>query len=230
MFLGTGLKATRTPRFGLGIIASVALLAGEYIYELMGLLSVDGNAVHMRLSEIRAADKTTLTDIVHDPKCQIIIATNGLAQGNDIKVMKTVIQIGEPESAEIYVQKPGHARPCVQNPLAIFYISSNRMELAEKVVQQTDAENDADAKTAGSSVLRLNNGFTEDKQVVLQRVVILTEFYKMPTEHTKIPGGSDAQDAGKTWTGRPIVWRVGASSFVLRGHTIGSIRKNTRGS
>jgi superfamily II DNA/RNA helicase len=124
----------------------------------------------------------TLTDIVHDPKCQIIIATNGLAQGNDIKVMKTVIQIGEPESAEIYVQKPGHARPCVQNPLAIFYISSNRMELAEKVVQQTDAENDADAKTAGSSVLRLNNGFTEDKQVVLQRVVILTEFYKMPTK------------------------------------------------
>ncbi|KAJ7474565.1 hypothetical protein B0H11DRAFT_1918274 [Mycena galericulata] len=49
---------TRTPGFGFGIAASVALLAGEYIYELMGLLSVDGNAVHTRLSEIRAADKT----------------------------------------------------------------------------------------------------------------------------------------------------------------------------
>ncbi|KAJ7875941.1 hypothetical protein B0H14DRAFT_2568535 [Mycena olivaceomarginata] len=48
----------RNPEFGFGIIASVALLAGEYIYELMGLLSVDGNAVHTRLSEIRAADKT----------------------------------------------------------------------------------------------------------------------------------------------------------------------------
>ncbi|KAJ7828840.1 hypothetical protein B0H14DRAFT_2366899, partial [Mycena olivaceomarginata] len=49
---------TRTPGFGFGIVASVALLAGEYIYELMGLLSVDGKAVHTRLSEIRAADKT----------------------------------------------------------------------------------------------------------------------------------------------------------------------------
>jgi hypothetical protein len=49
---------TRNPEFGFGIVASVALLAGEYIYELMGLLSVDGNAVHTRLSEIRAADKT----------------------------------------------------------------------------------------------------------------------------------------------------------------------------
>ncbi|KAJ7872621.1 hypothetical protein B0H14DRAFT_3563205 [Mycena olivaceomarginata] len=49
---------TRTPGFGIGIVASVALLAGEYIYELMGLLSVDGNAVHTRLSEIRAADQT----------------------------------------------------------------------------------------------------------------------------------------------------------------------------
>ncbi|KAJ7812194.1 hypothetical protein B0H14DRAFT_3479008 [Mycena olivaceomarginata] len=48
---------TRTPGFRFGIVASVALLAGEYIYELMGLLSVDGNAVHTRLSEIRAADQ-----------------------------------------------------------------------------------------------------------------------------------------------------------------------------
>ncbi|KAJ7848706.1 hypothetical protein B0H14DRAFT_3452921 [Mycena olivaceomarginata] len=45
---------TRTPGFGFGIVASVALLAGEYIYELMGLLSVDGKAVHTRLSEIRS--------------------------------------------------------------------------------------------------------------------------------------------------------------------------------
>ncbi|KAJ7889151.1 hypothetical protein B0H14DRAFT_2692457, partial [Mycena olivaceomarginata] len=44
---------TRNPEFGFGIVASVAFLAGEYIYELMG-----GNAVHTRLSEIRAADKT----------------------------------------------------------------------------------------------------------------------------------------------------------------------------
>jgi hypothetical protein len=49
---------TRNPEFGFGIVSSIALLAGEYIYELMGLLSVDGNAVHTRLSEIRAADKT----------------------------------------------------------------------------------------------------------------------------------------------------------------------------
>jgi hypothetical protein len=43
---------------GFGIVASVPLLAGEYIYELTGLLSVDGNAEHTRLSEIRAADNT----------------------------------------------------------------------------------------------------------------------------------------------------------------------------
>ncbi|KAJ7806189.1 hypothetical protein B0H14DRAFT_3152985 [Mycena olivaceomarginata] len=43
---------------GFGIVVSVPLLAGEYIYELTGLLSVDGNAEHTRLSEIRAADNT----------------------------------------------------------------------------------------------------------------------------------------------------------------------------
>jgi superfamily II DNA helicase RecQ len=32
----------------------------------------------------------TLADIVNEPGCQIIIATNGLAQGNDIRVIKTV--------------------------------------------------------------------------------------------------------------------------------------------
>ncbi|KAJ6624738.1 P-loop containing nucleoside triphosphate hydrolase protein [Mycena sp. CBHHK59/15] len=123
---------------------------------LNGLLSVDSD----RDFRIRtytglewADDKLqTLTDIVNDVKCQIIIATNCLAQGNDIKVIKTVIQIGEPESPEMYIQKPGRARPCIQNPRAIFYISSNRMELAAKIVRQTDAENDADVKKTGTSV------------------------------------------------------------------------------
>ncbi|KAJ6503469.1 P-loop containing nucleoside triphosphate hydrolase protein [Mycena vitilis] len=98
----------------------------------------------------------TLADIVNDPKCQIIISTNCLAQGNDIKVIQTVIQIGEPESIEMYVQKPGRARPCVQNPRAIFYIPHNRMLLAAKIVEQTDTENDADAKKAGTSVPRMS--------------------------------------------------------------------------
>jgi hypothetical protein len=39
-------------------VASVPLLAGEYIYELMGLMSLDGNAKHTHLSEIEAADNT----------------------------------------------------------------------------------------------------------------------------------------------------------------------------
>ncbi|KAJ7224049.1 P-loop containing nucleoside triphosphate hydrolase protein [Mycena pura] len=82
----------------------------------------------------------TLTDITNNLACQIIIATNGLAQGNDIRVIKTMIQIGEPESVEMYVQKPGRARPCVQDPHAIFYISSNGMDLAAKIIGQTDAE------------------------------------------------------------------------------------------
>ncbi|KAJ7785594.1 P-loop containing nucleoside triphosphate hydrolase protein [Mycena olivaceomarginata] len=59
-----------------------------------------------------------------NPLCQIIIATNGLAQGNDINVVQTVIQVGEPESAEMFVQKPRRARPNVTNPRAIFYISA----------------------------------------------------------------------------------------------------------
>ncbi|KAK7024123.1 ATP-dependent DNA helicase Q1 [Favolaschia claudopus] len=96
----------------------------------------------------------TLADIANDPKCQIIIATNGLAQGNDI-------QIGEPENIEMYVQKPGRARPCVQNPRAIFYISRTRMILAARIVSQTDAENDADAKKAGSSVPRMSRAVAE---------------------------------------------------------------------
>ncbi|KAJ7679571.1 hypothetical protein B0H17DRAFT_1139111 [Mycena rosella] len=103
----------------------------------------------------------TLTDIANDPKCQIILATNGLAQGNDIRVIKTDIQIGEPESVEMYVQKPGRARPGIQNPRAIFYISSNHMELAAKIVQQSDVENDADAKKAGSSVTRMSRPTAE---------------------------------------------------------------------
>ncbi|KAJ7197397.1 hypothetical protein GGX14DRAFT_402632 [Mycena pura] len=43
----------------------------------------------------------TLSNIINNPDCQIIIATNGLAQCNDIRVIKTVIQIGEPECVEI---------------------------------------------------------------------------------------------------------------------------------
>ncbi|KAK6988782.1 ATP-dependent DNA helicase Q1 [Favolaschia claudopus] len=103
----------------------------------------------------------TLSDIANDPRCQIIIATNTLAQGNDIKVIKTVIQIGEPENIEMYVQKPGRARPSVQNPRAIFYLSRTRMDLAAKIVRQTDAENDADAKKAGTSVPKMSRAVAE---------------------------------------------------------------------
>ncbi|KAJ7090972.1 hypothetical protein C8R43DRAFT_1092496 [Mycena crocata] len=92
----------------------------------------------------------TLTDIVNDPNCQIIITTNGMVQGNDIRVIKRVIHIGESESIEMYVQKPGHEHPCVQNPHAIVYISTNWMELAAKIAEQTDAENEADTKKMGN--------------------------------------------------------------------------------
>ncbi|KAJ7857841.1 hypothetical protein B0H14DRAFT_3638037, partial [Mycena olivaceomarginata] len=43
---------------GFGITASVHLPANEYIYELAGLVSVDGNAEHTRLSRYEATDKT----------------------------------------------------------------------------------------------------------------------------------------------------------------------------
>ncbi|KAJ7325495.1 P-loop containing nucleoside triphosphate hydrolase protein [Mycena albidolilacea] len=85
-----------------------------------------------------------------NPLCQIIIATNGLAQGNDINVVQTVIQVGEPESAEMFVQKPGRARPNVTNPRAIFYISALRKAKAIKIVSQSDAENAVDAKKDGA--------------------------------------------------------------------------------
>ncbi|KAJ6621934.1 P-loop containing nucleoside triphosphate hydrolase protein [Mycena sp. CBHHK59/15] len=88
----------------------------------------------------------TLEDIVTDPRCQVIIGTNGLAQGNDIKVIKTVIQMGEPESMEMYVQKPGRARPTATNPRGIFYISAARMQVAETIVAQSDAENEAEVQ------------------------------------------------------------------------------------
>ncbi|KAJ7905941.1 hypothetical protein B0H13DRAFT_1477805, partial [Mycena leptocephala] len=52
--LSLGSNRTR----GFGIVASVPLLAGEYIYELTGLLSVDGHATNTRLSEYRADDNT----------------------------------------------------------------------------------------------------------------------------------------------------------------------------
>ncbi|KAJ7104700.1 P-loop containing nucleoside triphosphate hydrolase protein, partial [Mycena epipterygia] len=85
-----------------------------------------------------------------NPLCQVIVCTNGLAQGNDIPVVKTVIQVGEPESAEMFVQKPGRARPNATNPRAIFYISALRMAKAVKIASQSDAENAADAKKDGS--------------------------------------------------------------------------------
>ncbi|KAJ7856945.1 hypothetical protein B0H14DRAFT_2752016, partial [Mycena olivaceomarginata] len=43
---------------GFGITASVPLPANEYIYELAGLILVDGNAEHTRLSQYEATDKT----------------------------------------------------------------------------------------------------------------------------------------------------------------------------
>jgi len=70
--------------------------------------------------------------------------------GNDISVVKTVIQVGEPESAEMFVQKPGRARPNVANPRAIFYISALRMAKAARIVSQSDAENAVDAKKDGT--------------------------------------------------------------------------------
>ncbi|KAJ6556881.1 P-loop containing nucleoside triphosphate hydrolase protein [Mycena sp. CBHHK59/15] len=85
-----------------------------------------------------------------DPCCQIIVTTNGLAQGNDISVIKTVIQVGEPESAEMFVQKPGRARPNVDDPRAIFYISTMHQAKALTVLAQSDAENAADAKKDGT--------------------------------------------------------------------------------
>ncbi|KAJ7083420.1 P-loop containing nucleoside triphosphate hydrolase protein, partial [Mycena epipterygia] len=92
----------------------------------------------------------TLELFKSNPLCQIIICTNGLAQGNDISVVKTVIQVGEPESAEMFVQKPGRARPNVANPRAIFYISALRMAKAARIVSQSDAENAVDAKKDGT--------------------------------------------------------------------------------
>ncbi|KAJ6611671.1 hypothetical protein B0H10DRAFT_2192824 [Mycena sp. CBHHK59/15] len=92
----------------------------------------------------------TLELFKSDPRCQIIVATNGLAQGNDIAAVKTVIQVGEPESAEMFVQKPGCARPNAVKPRTIFYISAARTAKAVKVVSQTDTENAADAKKDGA--------------------------------------------------------------------------------
>ncbi|KAJ7930250.1 P-loop containing nucleoside triphosphate hydrolase protein [Mycena leptocephala] len=77
----------------------------------------------------------TLADIADVPNCQIIIATNA----------------GWPESIEMYVQKPGRARPTVKSPRAIFYISANRMETAAKIVERTDAENELDARKAAGA-------------------------------------------------------------------------------
>ncbi|KAJ7882639.1 P-loop containing nucleoside triphosphate hydrolase protein, partial [Mycena olivaceomarginata] len=76
----------------------------------------------------------TISLFKSDARCQIIVATNGLAQGTDIPGVKTVIQIGEPESAEMFVQKPGRARPGIPNPRAIFYISATRHAKALKIL------------------------------------------------------------------------------------------------
>ncbi|KAJ7846781.1 hypothetical protein B0H13DRAFT_1907626 [Mycena leptocephala] len=92
----------------------------------------------------------TLELFKSNPLCQVIVSTNGLAQGNDINVIKTVVQFGEPESADMFVQKPGRARPNVSNPRAIFYISGLRTAKALKIVSQSDAENAADAKKDGT--------------------------------------------------------------------------------
>ncbi|KAJ7736374.1 P-loop containing nucleoside triphosphate hydrolase protein, partial [Mycena maculata] len=105
--------------------------------------------------------RQTLSDFVDNPDCQIIITTNSLAQGNNIKAIETVIHIGEPESVEMYVQKPGRVRLGALNPRAIYYISSTRMELAGKIVRQTDAENEADTKKAGTSGPRMSRSTAE---------------------------------------------------------------------
>ncbi|KAJ7692044.1 hypothetical protein B0H17DRAFT_1133313 [Mycena rosella] len=65
----------------------------------------------------------TITLFKSDLHCQIIVATNGLAQGNDISVIKTVIQVGEPRAPRC---KSAHCSRAV------------------------DAENTADAKKEGT--------------------------------------------------------------------------------
>ncbi|KAJ6627941.1 P-loop containing nucleoside triphosphate hydrolase protein, partial [Mycena sp. CBHHK59/15] len=139
---------TKTIIFG-GTISCVFRLKA-YLNSLLPDTPKRDNRIRMHTGLCWPEDKIkTLTDIVDDPKCQIIVATNGLAQGNDIKVIETVIQIGEPESMEMYVQKPGRARPTAQNPCAIFYISGTRSALAAKIAEQSDAENEVDAKKSG---------------------------------------------------------------------------------
>ncbi|KAJ7430966.1 P-loop containing nucleoside triphosphate hydrolase protein [Mycena galericulata] len=132
---------------------------------LNSLLPVDSNRdirIRTYTGLVWPDDKVqTLADIAADPDCQIIIATNCLAQGNDIRAIQTVIHIGEPENVEMCVQKPGRLRPGAQNPRAIFYLGRIRMDLAAKIVQQTDAENDMDAKKAGSSVPRMSRPTAE---------------------------------------------------------------------
>ncbi|KAJ7754625.1 P-loop containing nucleoside triphosphate hydrolase protein [Mycena maculata] len=90
----------------------------------------------------------TLELFKSDPRCQVIVCTKGLAQGNNINVVKTVLHVGEPESPDMFVQMLGRARPNVTNPRAIFYVS--RTAKALKIVSQSDAENAADAKKDGA--------------------------------------------------------------------------------
>jgi superfamily II DNA helicase RecQ len=91
-------------------------------------------------------NKRTL-ELFADGRCQIIIATNALAQGNDIKAVEMVVQVGEPESVEMAVQKMGRARPQAgKDLLALFYISDSRIQHAKEVLegkhQNTEALNE----------------------------------------------------------------------------------------
>ncbi|KAJ7921903.1 hypothetical protein B0H13DRAFT_1866326 [Mycena leptocephala] len=80
----------------------------------------------------------TLELFKSNPLCQVMVSTMASRR------------FGEPESADMFVQKPGRARPNVSNPRAIFYISGLRTAKALKIVSQSDAENAADAKKDGT--------------------------------------------------------------------------------
>ncbi|KAJ7465831.1 P-loop containing nucleoside triphosphate hydrolase protein [Mycena galericulata] len=132
--------------------ATISLVFRIKIY-LDSLLTEGDRSVRIRTyHSINWPDENleTIALFKSDPRCQIIVSTSGLAQGNDLSVVKTVIQVGEPESAEMAVQKPGRLRPPMVDPRAIFYVSASRQAKALKIISQTDAENAADAKTDGT--------------------------------------------------------------------------------
>ncbi|KAJ7870900.1 hypothetical protein B0H13DRAFT_1896016 [Mycena leptocephala] len=81
---------------------SLVFRVKAYLNSLLSADSTRDFRIHMHTGLNWPDDKLqTLADIVNEPGCQIIIATNGLVQGNDIRVIETVIQLGEPESVEI---------------------------------------------------------------------------------------------------------------------------------